>query len=84
MELQRIQFRKIFFILFILLALSSLRCGGSGGGGNTTVESAGGKITLAWDSEINAEVASFKIYYSTASRYVSGSYEHSTDIGIGI
>jgi len=38
---------------------------------------------LACDSETKAEVAGFKIYYGTTSRCVSGSHEHSKDIGAG-
>ncbi len=38
---------------------------------------------MAWDSETEPAVASLRIYYGTLSRHVSGTYEHSKDIGMG-
>lgn len=68
---------KKLLIFLILLSLIIIRCGG-GISGETTE----GEITLAWDSETDPAVAGYKIHYGTASKAVSGQYEHSTDVGM--
>ncbi len=75
------------FIFLILLSAIIIRCGGgtSGGGSGGGGISGGtneGEITLAWDSGTDPAVAGYKIHYGTASKAVSGQYEHSTDVGM--
>ena len=63
--------------VFLLLIVSGCGTGDTGG------QIADGTITLTWDSVTDPSAAGYRIYYGSLSRTVSGSYEHSKDIGRG-
>ena len=70
------------YSVFLLLIISG--CGtGDTGGQSAGGENADGTITLTWDSVTDPSLAGYRIYYGSISRTVSGSYEHSKDIGRG-
>jgi hypothetical protein len=82
--------RPRLFIYSIFLSLIILGCGAEGGSGSQSSdgessynENADGTITLTWDSVTDPSLAGYIIYYGSISNTVSGSYEHSEDIGRG-
>ena len=70
------RFRGGFIIFFLLLTLG---CGNKWEKGNPKVEAGEGKITLAWDSNLEKDLKGYKIYYGVKSK----EYKNSIDIGLG-
>ena len=70
--------REIFFIIILVIFLLIGGCGGSGGSGGDESGSSGGTISLAWDSNTEADLAGYKVYYGTAP----GVYGTPIDVGM--